>query len=505
LLIESKKHTFALSEIAERRINEFTQPDTWPDGFPLQTVQFFSFFRNRILNQEKISMGRKCYAGRGSFIYLLPFVFILAFIGCSKPQISFQSVYNGDNAQNVVAIDTFAVQVSTVFLDSFTTSGTTAQLLGRYIDPYFGTITSRSYSDIGVPAPLPVLSNVSVYDSIVLINRINKSFYGDTTKDQRFLVSQLTQVMNYPGLQTAFYNNNSIPYDPEILGSATVRINPTAGLTSQRAGDSIRMTMPNWMGEQLFGILYRQPDTVKNSSIFRQFFKGLTMYPDTTMPGAIYGFKDTMVLRIYYHEPGVVVVQKTIDFRVENQSTQFNQITYDRTGTPTANISAANTELQSASTGNQAFLQPITSLYVKLLFPTISNLLGFQDYLAVMKAELVIKPVAGSYSPTYALPPVLNLSNTNQGNTIGTTLPFGNGNLSIDYLYGTNTNYSYDITPYIQNALTQGAPNNAKNGLILIVPANAFNVMFNRTVIGDARNPLRSNQIVLEIFYASYY
>jgi hypothetical protein len=450
-------------------------------------------------------MGRKCYAGSGSFIYLLPFVCILILLGCNKPQISFQSVYNGDNAQNVVAIDTFAVQISTVFLDSFTTSGTTAQLLGRYLDPYFGTITSRSYSDIGVPAPLPILSNNSIYDSIVLINRINKSFYGDTTKDQRFLVSQLTQTMDFPGTQTAFYNKDSIPFDPTVLGSATVRINPTAGLTSQRAGDSVRITMPNSMGEQLFGILYRQPDTVKNSSIFRQFFKGLTMYPDTTLPGAVYGFKDTMVLRIYYHEPGVVVVPKTIDFRVENQFSQFNQITYDRTGTPTAPLSAANVELPSAACGNQAYLQPITSLYVKLLFPTITNLLGFQDYLAVMKAELVIKPVAGTYSPTYALPPIMNLSTTNQGNTIGATLPFGNGNLSIDYLYGTNTNYAYDITTYIQNALTQGAPNNAKNGLILIIPSNAFNVMFNRVVIGDALNPLKSNRISLEIFYASYY
>jgi len=101
---------------------------------------------------------------------------MMAVTGCTKPVISFQSVYNGDNATNVVKIDTFAVQVSTVFLDSFVTSGTSAQLLGRYIDPFFGTITSRSYSDIGTPNPLPTLTNYSVYDSIQLIMRINKTF-----------------------------------------------------------------------------------------------------------------------------------------------------------------------------------------------------------------------------------------------------------------------------------------------------------------------------------------
>jgi Domain of unknown function (DUF4270) len=450
-------------------------------------------------------MRRKCYLSQRSIVYLLPVLLMLVVSACTKPVISFQSVYNGDNATNVITIDTFAVQVSTVFLDSFVTSGTSTQLLGRYIDPFFGTITSQTYSDIGTPNPLPVLTNYSVYDSIQLILRINKTFYGDTTKVQRYKVSQLTQVMDFPGIQTAFFNKNSIPYDPTVLGSTDVTINPFAGLTSQRLGDSVKITMPNSMGQDLFGLLYRQPDTVTNPTIFRGYFKGLTVYPDSTLPGAIYGFRDTLILRIYYHEPGVVVVQKTTDFHLTNAATQFNQITVDRTGTPTQSLSEANPELPSTSSGNQAFLQPITSLYVKLLFPTITNLLAYQDYLAVMKAELIIKPVQGTYSPLYNLVPQVNLSLTNQANTIGGPLPYGNGNLSIDYLYGTNTNYSYDITTYIQNALTQGAESNAKNGLMLIAPSTSYNTMFNRTILGNPYNALQSNQISLLIYYASYY
>ena len=450
-------------------------------------------------------MGRKCYLSQRSSVYILPFLFMMAVTGCTKPVISFQSVYNGDNATNVVKIDTFAVQVSTVFLDSFVTSGTSAQLLGRYIDPFFGTITSRSYSDIGTPNPLPTLTNYSVYDSIQLIMRINKTFYGDTTQMQRYEVSQLTQVMDFPGVQRAFFNNNSIPYDPLVLGSTEVKINPFAGLTSQRIGDSVKITMPNSMGQDLFGLLYRQPDTITNPVIFRGYFKGLTVYPDTTMPGAVYGFRDTLILRIYYHDPGVVVVQKTADFHLTNAATQFNQISVDRSGTPTQSLTEANPELPSTSSGNQAFMQPITSLYVKLLFPTITNLLAYPDYIAVMKAQLIIKPVQGTYSPLHNLVPQVNLSLTNQANTISGPLPYGNGNLSIDYLYGTNTNYSYDITSYIQNALNQGADNNAKNGLMLIAPAASYNTMFNRTVLGNSYNALKSNQISLQIYYASYY
>ena len=447
---------------------------------------------------------KHCLQSRIPF-YLLPILFLLVISACTKPQISFQSVYNGDNATNVIRIDTFAVQLSTVFLDSFITSGSSAQLLGRYIDPFFGVINSRSFTDIGAPRPLPTLTSSSVYDSIQLILQINKNFYGDTTQVQRFLVSQLTQVMDYPALQNAFYNIDSIPYDPTVLGYADVKINPTAGLTSQRKGDSIKISMPYSMGQQLFGLMYRQPDTITNIATFRGYFKGLTVYPDPNYPGAMYGFKDSMVLRIYYHEPGPVTNQLTADFTIMNPSTQFNQISADRTGTPLQLLNAANPEISSRATGNQAFFQPATAVYTKLLFPTITNLLTYQDYLAVMKAELIIKPVQGTYSPLYSLPPILNLTLTNQGNTIGPILPYGNGNLTIDYLYGTNTSYSYDITTYIQNAMNQGAENNAKNGLMLVAPSATSNTSFSRIVIGDAFNNQKSNQISLQIYYASYY
>jgi len=315
----------------------------------------------------------------------------------------------------------------------------------------------------------------------------------------------LAEDMNFPANQIAFYNINSIPHDPLVLGSTDVKINPKSGLTNQYKGDSVIIKMPNTLGMQLFDLLYRQPDTITNPAIFREYFKGLTVYPDKNFPGAVYGFKDTLLLRIFYHEPGVVTMQKTTDFGLINQYSQFNEISADRIGTPTESLTRLTPELQSTASGNQAFFQPISSLYIKLLFPTISNLLGYQDYLAVMKAELVIKPVQGTYSPVNNLPPLINLATTNEGNGIGTVLPFGSGNLSIDYLYGTNTSYSYDVTTYIQNALNQGAQNNAKNGLILIAPATLYNTTFNRAVIGNAYNAQKSNQISLNIFYASYY
>jgi hypothetical protein len=426
-------------------------------------------------------------------------------LSCTKPSINFGTDLGSDNSTDVKALDNFDVKVSTVFLDSFPTSGSGTMLLGEYNDPYFGRIGSRSFSEITFPVTLPVLTNLSVYDSIQLIMQINKTFYGDTSKVQRYLVSQLNSVLNYPGTQTAFYNINTIPYNPDVLGSVDVQINPAAGYTSQKTGDSVKIRLPDALGAKFFNLLYNQSDTVKTAATFRGYFKGLTIYPDPALPGAIYGFKDSIFVRLYYHEPGVVYQPKFVDFPFTNKSNQFNNIYVDRTGTPVDGIGRQHTEIPSSASGNAAFLQPSTGIYVKLLFPNINTLLQYPDYLTVMKAELKIRPVDGTYSQLFKLPPQINLSVTTEANTLGSALNSGSGNLVLDYLYNANTAYTYDITGYIQQQILQGPENLAKNGLLLTIPSNVYNTSFNRMVVGDQQNPLKVNQISLTIYYASYY
>src|SRR5665213_1580756 len=439
---------------------------------------------------------------RHRLFYVLTVLLLLVAVSCTKPAIDFDNNFGSDNSTNVVSVDTFTVKLSTVFLDSFPTSGTGTMLIGEYKDPYLGVISSWSFSEISYPPQLPTFTNLTSFDSLQLIFRISKTFYGDTTQVQRYLVSRLTGLLDYPYLQTVFFNKDSIPYDPTILGYTDVQINPTAGYTSQRTGDSIKIRLPDALGHTFFNLLYNQSDTVKNAQTFRGFFKGLTIYPDLNKPGATFGFKDSLFVRMYYHDPGVVYQPKFIDFPYVNKNNQFNQISYDRSGTAIQSISQQNIEIPSGATGNAAFLQPITSLYVKLLFPTISDLLHYSDYLSVMKAQLIIKPVDGTYSPVFALPPQINLAMSTQANTIGSTLSAGTGNLSVDYLYGANTSYSYDVTSYIQQKIMLGVQDNRNNGLFLTVPAPAYNTSFNRVVVGDQFSPLKVNQISLKIYYA---
>jgi len=438
-------------------------------------------------------------------LFLLTVLAIFLLAACQKPSINFGTTFTNENTTNVVAVDTFGVSLSTVLVDSFATAGTGSLLIGRYKDPYFGTVTSKTYLQVTPPAVLPIISNLAAYDSLSLILRINKGFYGDTTTVQRYTVSQLTSVIELPVTQLTFFSNSKIPYDPSPLGYADAQINPTAFFTSQKLNDSVKIKLPDSMGQELYNLLYNQSDTVRNINTFLGYFKGFAIYPDDNSMGSIYGFKDTVIMRLYYHEPGLVYTPKFIDFLLNNKQYQFNQITYDRTGTPTAPIDSLHDEVASTLTGNAAYIQGTTGLEMKVRFPTIGNLLQYPDYLSVLKAVLTIKPVEGTYSPTLALPPTLGVSTTDPSNTIGPSLPFGNGNLVIDYVYGANTSYTYDITPYIKQQILLGPQNNNNDGLMFYVPLPANNTTFNRVVVGDQFTPKDINKINLKIYYASFY
>jgi hypothetical protein len=121
---------------------------------------------------------------------------------------------------------------------------------------------------------------------------------------------------------------------------------------------------------------------------------------------------------------------------------------------------------------------------------------------------LIIKPVAKTYSSFYQLPPYLQLSATDQYNLPGAPLldPFSSssqqqipqyGNLVIDNLYGTGTQYVYDVTSYLQAQIA--IEKNNKNGLLLL-PPNPVSI-FNRVVVGDSKNT--TSQTQLKVYYAS--
>ncbi len=459
-------------------------------------------------------MIKNMFRRKDRFAFLLPFLAVFFLVCCQKePTITFGNnfVQNNNNSL-IVVVDTVSVDLSTIFIDSAASAGTGTALIGNYNDNDLGYISSRSFFQV-TPFAVPSITNQAGYDSIALIMRINKSFYGDTTLPVGFKVNQLQTTILHPYQQYTFYTNSSFPTDPTYLGSiGNVTVIPTGGYTSLFENDTIRIKMSDALGNELFTMLRNQSDTVKNSQTFINYFKGLCVSALNPAPAALYGFRDTMVMRIYYHEPTLITTNKFADFKLNNRPLQFNNVTVDRSATPLQYLIKPTGTVQtppetpSALTGNNAYLQPLTGLKIKISFPYLRNLLARPDFLSVLRAELIIKPKKGSYNiGNYRLPAVLNLNVTDLNNLIGGALTLNGvtqtGNLTIDYLNAGNTSYSYDISGYIGQQIGLIGPND--NGLILNMPSPANDTTLNRLVLPDRVQAAVNDRVSLKLYYTS--
>ena len=210
-------------------------------------------------------------------------------------------------------------------------------------------------------------------------------------------------------------------------------------------------------------------------------------------------------MRLYYHQVGVYREDKFLDFTFTSKDLQFNNISTDRSGTPLAALNTNNYELTSDNAGNLGYMQDVTGIYLKISFPTIRKLLEKTDFVKIIKADLVVQPVPGSNTTQYPLPPQLEAVTTDGANEPGSSLATTansaaqNGNLFIDAIYGTNTNYTYDVTSYLQQQIAIDLTN--KNGLLLMPPAASRYTSLARLVIPDTKGI--KSRLQLKVYYVS--
>ncbi len=437
----------------------------------------------------------------------LQVIFLTAlFAGCEKATIQFGQTYIDDSYTNIVLVDSMTVGVSNVYKDSVITSQTGNILLGTTHDPYLGKVTSNAYFSL-VPSSntAPDFLPNAGYDSAVLLMKSNTDYYGDTTAAPTYTLRQLSSEILLPDQQFYFYNNSSFPVSTgQALGSRTLTIRPSNG-------DSVNIKLDDTqgLGAKLFGMLRRKSDTIKTNTAFTNFFKGLQL--STSDANVIFGFKDSVVLRVYYHETDQLYEKKAFDFTLNNSNFQFNNISFVRPASGgLANLGPTNKEISSSLTNNIGYSQAATGLYLKISFPTLRGLLQRPDYIKIISAQLVIKPYPGSYTGQYVLPPQLVAATTDALNepggtlttTSGGTSAIETGNLYIDYQTGINTAYTYDVTSYLISQIAT-INTNFSTGLLIIPPStNRFGTM-KRLVMGDSKNANLNARVQLKVYYIS--
>lgn len=452
-------------------------------------------------------MLKKSYA-----YFLAPFFIFCVVSACQKPDIKFGDQYVDNGLTQITRIDTFGVDLSTVYTDSFPTSAKGVTLVGGYSDPYFGRIDTKTYFEIAPPSTTAANFTLATYDSMYLTLRLNQTYYGDTTKPVHIDISRLNQVILAPytnGIPGYYlFNNENLAVYPTPLGSIDVLIRP-------HLTDSIHIRLDDALGKEFFAKIKSGQTEILNTTNFLNYFYGLRISSNGNS-SLVFGCKDTLDFKLMYHLPSMYRDSLSVNFSINNSSHHFTNISVNRAGTILQNLGPAlaagkSNNISSKITGNMAFTQAASSTMIKIRFPNIQNIFYTSNFARILKAVLILKPVLGSYSPFYYLPPQLRLSSTNYSNALGTDLTAltGSGsyatqygNLFLDYFNG-QTSYSYDITNYIKSISVDGLYPYNQAGLLLVPPSPAYETQFSRAIFGDKNNSVANNRVELDIYYAT--
>jgi hypothetical protein len=440
-----------------------------------------------------------------SFFFLL--LISIGWFACKKVDIQFGDQFLDNGYTQIVTVDSFPVDLSTIYVDSFITSAHGVTMVGAYTDPVFGQINSKSFFEVVPPAYAQATTYIdsftaTTFDSIALIIKPDGSYLGDTTRRFHIDVNRLAQsIVPYENSLLNIYNNDSFAVIPQTIGSKDFFLRPSSG-------DSIVVRLSDDLGKTLLKKFQNPNDgDVRSNDAFLQYFYGMRLSAGSGSQ-LLFGSKDTVAMRLYYKKPGLYLESITMDFLLANKSHHFNNITVDRSATVLKNLATVK-QISSTATANTAYTMYAAGAMAKLRFPTIRDILKVPNFAKILKATLLIRPVAGTYGTgSYVLPPQIRLSSTTQLNQIGNDLAFitsngasqvQTGNLQVDNLFGVNTNYGYDVTAYIKALILDGSIN--ANGLLIIPPSPALETQFGRLVMGNRDN--LKGQMQLVIIYAA--
>lgn len=380
------------------------------------------------------------------FLIIFGLLCLLPFLSCTHDGLYDALGTSGDFTQSnikVIQIDTFSVKMSTFRYDSIASSTDSRLLVGRYNDPYFGTVKSTAYANF-VPSQYYVDSD-AVFDSIVLNLEYDGFYYNDTLSTKTINIHQLTKTLRYKSTQDGFYNTSSIAASDEIIG--------TKSFVPYISKDSVTVRLNDSFGYNLFYKI--QHNDINDADELNDYFKGLKISPGDTEDASLIGFNvSKCYLRFYYSfdEDTTDDESQYYDFTYYSTTTPkfFNHIESDRAGTLLSALGGTEDELPSTATNNLSFVQSGTGITTKVMFPSLRNIYTVNDDNGeVYKANLKIKLNKAYYDKKRYVSDSVYVYIVDQNNAIVSQLTDDAGNSAVAYIDKTDieNNEVYLVAP----------------------------------------------------------
>lgn len=423
---------------------------------------------------------------------------LLLLWGCEEEELVVSVGDNFISSQTTVSlIDSISVKMSTFKIDSIPASGVSYAMVGSYVDDEFGTVSSSAYLQIDMP--IVSIADDEIFDSLVINLPYSGISYGDTLLPQTISIHRVLEDIEPAEDESYLYNSSSFNYDEDEIGSITVKARP-------HFFDEIELRLSDKIGLELMELLRDDEDEIDGTSDFLEAFKGIVLVPGVENNVLLSFAADTAFkFELHTHIIAEERIENTYSFAFQTNLYHFNNITSDVSGKSLAGLLTQRDELKSAQMDDKAYLQAGTGFVTRVDFPGISKILEEERYNILYKAELVLKPVIGTYNQL-SLPENLVLYTTDKYNNLVSEIVDDDGysiyaDFYLDEFYNESNQYRFDVTDFVYEELSDGFVDE-DNGLLIMLPNGKFHGTADRVVF-DARTNSKYRP-VLNLYYVFY-
>ncbi len=439
------------------------------------------------------------------FFFILSLGVSICLTSCDESSVVGLDVQPENDLLNVGYEDSTTIFTRTVDGDSLITDesliSSGVALIGKYIDPVFGTASASIYTQVRLPSGItPTTFGTSpTCDSIILSLVYEGTVYGKKErKNLKLSVHQVTQTMS---IAATYYSNTILPSNAVDLTAtdgflfkantfdsvATVALGDTVMLKPQ-----VRAPLDNSFGQLLLNnaILGNLTD---NAS-FQSLLNGIYITTENTTgllseEGNIVHFKmGESKITLYYKNS--TTDSLSYDFSLGSVA-RFNNFKHDYS---TALINPLlDNQINNPTPPTQnatVFVQSMAGVKTKIEFPHLMRWVD-NGRIGVNKAELLISVDTNLLDlyklDTFAAPAALIVFGINDNGTVYVIPDAFEGANYFGGTYNSGTvQYKFNIARYIQQILN-GDRNN--NGLYILASNGA--AFANRIVIGGATSATR--------------
>lgn len=413
-----------------------------------------------------------------SIVYILINIsLIFLFSNCSleNEELSLGSDFV-ESSTDIIEVDTFYLELSTVLLDSIKTSNLGVVLSGCYEDSIIGKIKATSYMRFGAPADFDI-ENSDIYDSLTLVLPYSDYSFGDTNLVQQILIYRLSENIELAANSGKFYNTSELNKYEIPLASYSFYPRP-------KKDTIVEIRLSNELGLDILNKIKSNAIEVSSTVEFQKYFFGIAITTDDLQGNSIIGFEgDDVKMKLYVSRITEESKQLIYEFSNDSKSYQFNQISGDRTNSLLNNLSVQEGSLNSIYTNNKSYILGGCGILTKIRFPYFKAGI-FNENDLILDAELILRPSPENYNTGF---PDLVFYKTNEYNDFEVINADVNGNPEVakfnnDELYKEDTYYSFDLTDFFKAELEKDYFDN-NIGLFVTLNSPYFNTTVDRMIL----------------------